>query len=579
MIKAKNRVVLALAAALSIGGTFFAFGQSEFTATDKCPVNAHSGDPLNPDYWNDPNCYDWEAHQAYIAKVESALGTFKDIPIWDRESDSEPWKLLNGEYIPVTVDGKTPSTYTKDMISDRPMVLPIHVEGFNGGDGQSNPYSVVGRMQGSNPEVQWVFLVRKYYIKDPMDADFIDAGDVAIIGHHPRTGESTYFQFYDPGKPKSAKVVVSPFSGKEGMLFWSPLVTQAKVFQCQRCHNTDAFIHTPWIDQVRVSKPKDGEPYPEPMVPSNPLGSFGFIDSDDGEAFNFWNDWLHHLDSPENQCTTCHRIAPFDIGGFYQTSTKFVGVDPKDYNTFAKEYHDGQTDVFKDLPWMPPVSDGDFYAGQEVVDRIWKDSYETSAKEVNNLKPVDSEKLRRVPRPPKQYREIIVERPNTDMIAAKSALWIVDTRMRANTDGPLKEWRLFASQAAPGSARAAPVVYERVHTDGRDTQFRVKFVGTPQASLSPDQWAAIKDGTPFDLKQGDYLGVALLNQGDDPAAGLVPYTDDDWTDLVWSDGTTNYVDGVVTYKMVSADPVQPGDVITFEDPAYQTYSFEMRNAD
>lgn len=577
MIKTKIRMVLVGTVALGIGWAGLTYGQNTAAAPDKCPVDK-LGDKSKPKDWNNPNCYDWEAHQAYIAKVESALGTFKDIPVWERSSESEPWTLLNGEYIPVTVDGKTPETYTKNMISDRPMVLPIHVEGFDGGDGQSNPYSVVGRMQGSNPEVQWVFLVRKYYLKDPMDADFVDAGDVAIIGHHPRTGESTYFQFYDPSKPKSARVVVSPFSGKEGMRFWSPLVTQAKVFQCQRCHNTDPFIHTPWIDQVRVRASKDGEPFPEPMVPSNPLGSFAFIDSDDGQMFNFWNDWLRHLDSPENLCTSCHRIAPFDLGGFYQTSTKFVGVDPKDYNEFAKQYHDGQTKAFKDQPWMPPVSDGDFYVGQTVVDRIWKDTYEDSAEEVNSLKPFHSQKLRRVPKPPMQYREIIVDRPNNDTIAPKSSLWIVDTRMRANTVGQLKDWRFFGNDTAPASALAAPVIYERVNTDGRKVQFRIVFVGQPQSYQGPDQWSSIADSDTFDLKQGDYLGMVLLNQGTEPAKGLVPYTEDNWTDLVWSDGTTNYVDGLVTHKRVLDEPAQTGDVLTFEETAYQTYSFEMRNA-
>ena len=526
--------------------------------------------------WNDPKKYDWEKHKAYVERVERALGTFEDIEVWDRSSDDEPWQLKNGAYIPVTVDGKTPKSYHKNMISDRPMVLPIHVEGFNGGDGQSMPYSVVGRMPGSNPETQWVFLVRKYYLKDPKDADFVDAGDVAIIGHHPRTGASTYFQFYGPAEPKSARVVVSPFSGEEGMRFWSPLVTQAAVFQCQRCHNNDPFIHTPWIDQVRVSEPKDGAPYPEPMVPSNPLGSFTFIDDKDGQ-FKFWDKWLQYLDAPQNECTACHRIAPYDLGGFYQTSTKFVGVTKK--NTYAEEYHQGQTKAFQDLPWMPPVGPGDFYDGQTVITRVWKEVYEESAREVNSLNPKkDAHRLKTVPAPPEAYREIMVDRPNVDSVPPASSLWIVDTRMRANTDATLAAWRFYGHKAADDQITVAPVVYRR-HVQGNDnTAFKVAFVGDPLPYQGPDTWSDIAAGTTFDLKLGDHLGLVLYNAATESGSGLVPYTDDTWINPVWSDGTTKYVDGLVTRKQVLTKPAKVGDIITFDEETYQTYSFEMRNA-
>lgn len=541
------------------------------------------GDPNNE--WNLPSLYNLKDHNAFMDKVELALGRFDDIKVWEWEVEDKNghWKKLIGEYIPVTIGGKTPKSFHSDMRSDKPMMLPTRVEGFEGGDGQSNPFSVVGRMPGSNPEVQWVFLVRKYNLKKETDKDFIDAGDVAIIGHHPRTGASTYFQFYNPNNPKSAQVVVSPFrkkdgDGKRGMCFWSPLVTNAKVFQCQRCHNADPFIHTPWIDQVRVSKPASGKPTPEPMVPSNPLGGFRFIGDEEGELFAFWDNWLEHLDAPKNECTACHRVTPFDLSGLYQNSTQYAGVSPENYNKFAVEMHGYQTDQFYSLPWMPPVDNADFYASQKVVDKIWTDAYFSSAKELNQLTPEDSDKLRKVPRPEKMYQQIMVDRPHQDTVGANKALWVVDSRMRANTDATLSQWRFFGKQNATQQQLAAPVVYRRALNDGSSTQFEIAFIGEPRNFEKSQDWEAIKDEKLFDLKQGDYLGMVMYDELGEKSPGLIPYTVDDWAKLTWKDGTKRIHDGSVTYSTQTEGQLNIGDMLTFQDADYRTYSFEMQNS-
>ena len=533
------------------------------------------GDPNNA--WNLPTDYDYDKHLAYMKKVELALGTFNDIKVWDRDGPDEEWEKLIGEYIPVTFGGKTPKTFHAEMRSDRPMMLPTRVEGFEGGTGQSNPFSVVGRMPGSNPEVQWVFLVRKYNLKKQTDANFVDAGDVAVIGHHPRTGASTYFQFYNPSNPKSAQVVISPFSGKEGMCFWSPLVTNAKVFQCQRCHNADPFIHTPWIDQVRVSKPVEGKPFPEPMVPSSPLGAFRFIDDEEGELFAFWNDSLHYLDAPDNGCTGCHRVTPFDASGLYQHSTQYAGVEPDKHNEFAVEMHGYQTDQFYDLPWMPPVDNGDFYASQRNVLEIWREVYFQSAEEVNQLTPEDSDKLRSVPKPEKQYQHIMVDRPNLDTIGAKQAMWIVDCRMRANTDALLSQWRFISKSDASTDILAAPVIYQRHLNDGSSVQFDIAFIGEPRNMNNSEQWADLVDRETYELKQGEYLGMVMFNDGENEDRGIIPFTDDEWAKIKSNDGSTRYPDGVVTYNTTTRGMLKKGETLTFEKSSYRTYSFEMRN--
>ena len=527
--------------------------------------------------WNDESCYDWELHKAYMEKVREALGEFRDIPIWDRASADDPWELQSGAYVPVTVDDQTPGHFFKDMRSDRPMLLPTRVEGFSGGDGQSNPYNVVGRMPGDNPEVQWVFMVRKYRDKRPTDDNFIDSGDVAIIGHHPRTGASTYFQFYDPANPKSAKVVVSPFSGKKGMEFWSPLTTNAEVFQCQRCHNADAFLHSPWVDQVRAPKALMPGGAHEPMVPSNPLGPFFFVDSEEGGLFNFWNDSLRHLDDNQNKCTQCHRVTPFDMIGLYPNSTQYAGLERPQYNEFTVESHAYQTDQYTDLPWMPPVILEDFYAGQELMNEVWIENYLESAAQVNKLTPEDSRKLRRVPRPPKEYQKVMVDRPNRDSIAPGMTMWIADMRMRANTDGALAEWRFVGNDSAPAEMLASPAVLRRVPSGGLSTDFKIIFIGEARDKSSSVEWQPIGDGAPHNLQEGDFLALMLRNGGTTEAEGLVPYTVDDWAKVYNAQGALREPGTIVTRLLMTDKEFAVGNVLSFKDADYRTYSLEMRN--
>ena len=403
------------------------------------------------------------------------------------------------------------------------------------------------------------------------------SGDVAIIGHHPRTGASTYFQFYDPADPKDAQTVISPFSGDKGMHFWSPLITQAKTFQCQRCHNADPFLHSPWVNQVTVRKPKDGEVYPQPMVPSNPLGPFFFVDSEEGGLFAFWESWLQHLDNPKNKCTACHRVTPFDMAGLYQSSTRFAGVAPENHNEFAVEMHGFQTDAYTTLPWMPPVSLGDFYAGQKAAAALWTELYLDSASEVNNLTPEDSSKLRRVPRPPKAFQQIMVERPNYDQLQPSQSLLAVDGRMRANTDATLAEWQFFAKSNASDAVEARPVVLRAAPTGSGASRYEVVYLGDAFGKDQANTMQPFGLNREFEIKLGDYLAILMTNTSDGAQDALVPYTVDDWARVSWPDGTPRYPDSIVTHILRTDEVPQVGQMLTTNEVDYRTYSFEMRN--
>ncbi len=577
-------VALVLAACSQPAGTG-ACADGSPAATPTLPATSSTACPTTPtppgeDHW-----------AVFVAKTGEALGTFNDITVWGDGMPEGGWVPVNGKFVPVTVNDSTPANYRHNMRSDRPMVLPTQIEAATGGDGQSNPYTVVGRQPGSNPEVQWTFLVRQYSMKEITDPRLPYSPDMAVIGHHPRTGATAYLQYFDNGKEKSSKVVVSPFSagGKE---FWSDIKTIKEDFQCERCHSSDAFIHTPWIDQVRVDR-VSWEGYAQPMVPSNPLGPFFFVDAGPGEYFEPWNCNLYHLDDPQNACTECHRVSPYNMLGMNSYATRYAGLTLGQELTTAIASDGWQTDQYHKLPWMPPLVLQDFYAGQQVQDATWNQDYLASAAEINLLEVEYSKwmidgsarpepanpKLKRVPRPPKEHESIMVDRPQQDSVPAGQSLVVLDSRMRANTDGDLYQWRFVAKAADDSPVHAAPMVLRRKPGDGSTIELDVVFVGAPRAQDSADDWMPVNTNQMIQQVQlGDYFGLLLTNSGDASAPGLVPYSDDDWAEITAPDGTTRYPYGYVTYTLGSASPPAAGDTLTFtEAPAYRTYSFELQN--
>lgn len=527
-----------------------------------------------------------QAFKRFTGKVEAALGTFNDITVYKRASDADPWRLVSGQYIPVTVDDHAPGKFIKEMRSDQPMMLPTRVQGVDNSDGQSSPYSVVGRMPATNPEVEWVFVVRQYLIKERHAANFVDSGDIAVIGHHPRTGASAFFQYYNPEEQQSAEIVVSPLS-EDGWKFWSDIVKLAENFRCERCHAADAFIHTPWADQARV-RPDD--PAADTTVPSSPLGPYFFVDSGPGGLFNCWNYALTHLKKADNTCTECHRVTPYDLAGLGQHATRYAGLSYAERSPFAIGIDAYQTDSYYNHTWMPPKDphNKNFYAGQSIPNLIWEHDNGKSAAELNKLTlkgdavinnpklpPVTGPNLVDVPRPPPEYETILVDRPNQDSIAASKTLWIVDTRMRANTDGDLHQWQFVAKGQPNDKLQAAPVVYRREANDGSSLKFTPVFIGDPQGQDSAGKLVFVKGGETFRLTQGDYFGLMLTNTGPQSGSAIIPYTQDGWAKLEGADGTTRHEDGYVVYQ-ATLDQVPAGD-IEFGGADYRTYSFELRN--
>lgn len=562
---------------------------------------AEGGSSLGRTTLRDPACDTLHRNVAqfnqYAQQIENALGTWNDIRVFDRDASTNSWRLASGWFVPVTVGGDTPDYYVKDMDSDRPMMLPTTVQSDKYGthtNGQSNPYSAVGRMPGTNPEVQWIWVVRQYQIKELTSDSFPYSPDMAAIGHHPRTGATAYLQYYDPFCPKPGVVMVSPTS-KAGAQFWSPMDSLVPSFRCQRCHAAGPFIHTPWVNQVTIGGGDASDSPPvEGVVPSDPLGPFFYVWSDSGQPFAGWDSALiaskggGHWKKAGNKCTQCHRIAPTMLG-LNQNSSRYAGLaHDSTRNALAIRSDSFQTPPYRTLAWMPPVDPQqiDFYAGQQDVHgKDWKDAYEASAAEINAFEPGTTTPAWRqayergwvadIPRPPRQYQTIVVDRPLVDSIQPNQSLWIVDSRMRANTDGSLQQWRFFGKDAS-GDVRTAPVVYRRKRNNGSAIEYEVVFVGAPQRSSKAGQWVSL-GSRGFALRQGDYLGMVFTNTGRSNSTAIIPYTDDEWAILKNPDGSTWLRDGSVAYRLATPDTTKLGARLKFTDAAFRTYSVEFRN--
>jgi hypothetical protein len=170
--------------------------------------------------------------------------------------------------------------------------------------------------------------------------------DIAVIGHNSDTGKTCFFQarsaendvldgsnvpspMADPGSldPKEAK------AGKDAKTFWlAPAQLNQKALRCSLCHDNDAWMRTPYIDQI-TDKVKDEDEDKdkakrENEVPSKKADSWKDDAIDEPNKYSLvqqqflidhaWPQPLSILtakvrdghDKVKPQiCTQCHRIA------------------------------------------------------------------------------------------------------------------------------------------------------------------------------------------------------------------------------------------------------------------------------
>ncbi len=253
------------------------------------------------------------SNQAY---AEACIAEMGDIPFWERigEEGSLDWKTVDcteiGTPIPSEVDG-VPQTEKLTRKCDQPQYIYSHCE-QDARVAENGPRVASARNeQGTH----WVLLCRKSHTAKGRYED------MAMIGHNPFTGQTCFFQnqlpFGEDPKPSNdgmhiphpADNVSSEASPQVWNDMWGGIqggIGPRGGIQCQGCHSTDPFIHSPWIDGALREDgtpvvPKFGQ-HPDFVEGYN--GPYHLIDADDQE----WNAPKHIVNEEAAACTRCHRI-------------------------------------------------------------------------------------------------------------------------------------------------------------------------------------------------------------------------------------------------------------------------------
>lgn len=289
--------------------------------------------------------------------------------------------VADGHEIPMTRADVLISNHAAHQKCDRPPLLTL-----NGSDGQCLPYSRIGTLPGRNAagapdaNIQWSFICRRYSLRtDPNDPKF---EDVAVVGHNRSTGATCFFQMLryeahglDTSRvpPPSEAAEVTPPGAVKAKDFWLAPDATAGI-RCNTCHDSDPFIHTPHVDQVR--KTVDGV-----TVPVVPPGPNLRADPPDKSRYHFvgapfqpesaarWEKPMR-LKPLGNSCTSCHNI------GVHRSCDYFARVAGGQLAPTDISQH-GST--WPHSHWMPPDT-----GSSEMTESDWRTNYAESLKQITD---------------------------------------------------------------------------------------------------------------------------------------------------------------------------------------------------
>ena len=97
-----------------------------------------------------------------------------------------PFNCLDGEIIPITVNGKTPETYTRHMQCDKSAYLPYPEKT----DGPMHALPNTRLRAVRDDDIQMLLHCRRMYIR-PMDDPRFDS--IEVIMHNVKTGSTCFF--------------------------------------------------------------------------------------------------------------------------------------------------------------------------------------------------------------------------------------------------------------------------------------------------------------------------------------------------------------------------------------------------
>lgn len=198
--------------------------------------------------------------------------------------------------------------------------------------------------QGSH----WVLLCRKVdnTMGEPSMMKTKTFNDIAIVGTNPKTGKTCFFQNKENIGNDGSRVT-HPADVARSSAIWPSTPSS---YCTKSCHGSDAFVHSPWIDQALRSDghttivPKLGEHRDLPI--SNLDAPFRLVN---GKAQGF-SQPKQLVSEDAAACTTCHRVAGDAFAEFSEWST---GTGEAYYGKITDRYK-----AFEKSHWMPMRLEG-----------------------------------------------------------------------------------------------------------------------------------------------------------------------------------------------------------------------------
>ncbi len=288
------------------------------------------------------------------AYAEACVAELGEIPFFNKigDGDYETYNCLDSTAIPTTVtaeNGAVTRPETQVSQCDNPQYIYDLCEP-NAVDGRTNGPRVASRTNDTG--TSWVLLCRKAKSEEGA------YNDIAMIGHNPFTGKTCYFQnaLYSRTDglhvPHPGDTVESEQSPQESASLWRGIHGGiGSGIECAKCHSTDPFIHTPWIDGAQ-------DEAGDPIVPKMGIADdfvLGYNDAPYSIINTAGQGWTmpQQLVSPEAAaCTKCHRIGANDrwMNDWHE---RLVGQDQSWTNITTPAYR-----AFEHAFWMPPDADG-----------------------------------------------------------------------------------------------------------------------------------------------------------------------------------------------------------------------------
>jgi hypothetical protein len=289
------------------------------------------------------------------AYAEACVAQLGDIPFFPRvgegEGDYATYNCLDSTPIPTTVtlpDGQVLLPEEQVSACDNPQFIYSLCEP-NAVSGRTNGPRVASREneQGTH----WVLLCRKSKNQEG------EYNDIAMLGHNPYTGKTCYFQnaLYNKTDglhiPHPGDKVDSTASPEQSESLWRGIQGgYGSGIECVECHDSDPFIHTPWIDGALDSKG-------DPIIPKMGIDdgfTQGFNEAPYALVDLAGQGWTMPkvLTSPEaRSCTKCHRIgdgrwAKSWMNRMEGKNANWNGMVTDEYLKFSHMY------------WMPPEMEG-----------------------------------------------------------------------------------------------------------------------------------------------------------------------------------------------------------------------------